>query len=174
MPKGLNQFLIDLRAHESSTNHTVVNNFGYMGWYQFGEQALADIGWIVDRGEGSPGYVYSNDYENYSWTTKSGIDSADVFLQSPDVQNRCMMDWILRLWQNIRNLDNGEPGDINGREFYAEQVLNGHRLTISGMVEAAHGPGLGRLLSFIDSGGITDLSDGNGYSISEALDEFAD
>lgn len=84
MSKGLNQFLIDLRAHESSTDHTSINEAGYMGWYQFGEQALADIGWIVDRRQENSSYVYSNDYQNYSWTTKNGIGSATTFLQSPD------------------------------------------------------------------------------------------
>lgn len=46
MSKTLNQFLVDLRAHESSTDHTVVNDSGFMGWYQFGEEALVQIGWI--------------------------------------------------------------------------------------------------------------------------------
>jgi hypothetical protein len=31
MTKTLNDFLIDLRAHESSTDYTVINNSGFMG-----------------------------------------------------------------------------------------------------------------------------------------------
>ena len=132
MTKNLNQFLIDLRAHESSTDYTVVNDDGYMGWYQFGEEALVQVGWIEADGNDQ-----DNNRESYVWTTKSGISSTEEFLQDPDIQNRAMMDWIKEVWHQIRNLKNGPSDPIVGREFYAEQTLNDHLLTVSGMIVAA-------------------------------------
>jgi len=49
--KDHDAFLFDMGMRESSNNYKIVNNFGYMGKYQFGKQTLKAIGIKVTKQE---------------------------------------------------------------------------------------------------------------------------
>ena len=48
---NLDTFLYDMAERESSNRYHVVNQYGYMGAYQFGSQTLKDLGYKVTRKE---------------------------------------------------------------------------------------------------------------------------
>ena len=48
---NLTTFLYDMAERESSNRYHVVNQYGYMGAYQFGSQTLKDLGYKVTRKE---------------------------------------------------------------------------------------------------------------------------
>jgi len=47
----LNDFLVDLAFYESRNRYTVVNQYGYMGKYQFGMTTLRGLGYDISRKE---------------------------------------------------------------------------------------------------------------------------
>ena len=48
---NLDTFLYDMAERESSNRYDVVNQYGYMGAYQFGSQTLKNLGYKVSRKE---------------------------------------------------------------------------------------------------------------------------
>tara|TARA_R110000822_G_scaffold291733_2_gene413702 strand:+ start:763 stop:1359 length:597 start_codon:yes stop_codon:yes gene_type:complete len=48
---NLDTFLYDMAVRESSNRYDVVNQYGYMGAYQFGSQTLKNLGYKVTRKE---------------------------------------------------------------------------------------------------------------------------
>jgi len=48
---NLDTFLYDMAERESSNRYDVVNQYGYMGAYQFGSQTLKNLGYEVSRKE---------------------------------------------------------------------------------------------------------------------------
>jgi len=48
---NLDTFLYDMAVRESSNRYDVVNQYGYMGAYQFGSQTLKNLGYKVSRKE---------------------------------------------------------------------------------------------------------------------------
>ena len=48
---NLDTFLYDMAERESSNRYDIVNQYGYMGAYQFGSQTLKDLGYKVTRKE---------------------------------------------------------------------------------------------------------------------------
>ena len=48
---NLDTFLYDMAERESSNRYDVVNQYGYMGAYQFGSQTLKNLGYKVTREE---------------------------------------------------------------------------------------------------------------------------
>lgn len=48
---NLDTFLYDMAERESSNRYDVVNQFGYMGAYQFGLQTLKDLGYNITKEE---------------------------------------------------------------------------------------------------------------------------
>jgi hypothetical protein len=47
---GIREFLNSLFQSEGGGNYKVVNKYGYVGKYQFGESALSDLGYYVSDG----------------------------------------------------------------------------------------------------------------------------
>jgi hypothetical protein len=86
-------------------------------------------------------------------------------LSDPEAQDRAFIESLVVHWQRVRNRDH---------EHFADQTFNTHLLTVSGMVAASHSIGTGRLRSFIiDRGTVEPPPDRNGYTVSAALEEFA-
>lgn len=157
MAKSYSDFFAALRQRESSNDYTVVNTLGFLGAYQFGELALIDLGYYTRDGTGA------NNWQDAFFTGKNGINSKADFLASPEVQDAAAAEWFALLWSYIRALD---------LEFYAGQVLNGVKLTKSGMIAAAHLAGAGGLRSFIESGGTVAPGDAYGTSLVDYLTLF--
>ncbi|MGI0106631.1 peptidoglycan-binding protein LysM [Salinimicrobium sp. WS361] len=119
---------------ESGGDYKVINEFGYMGKYQFGRGTLKLI----------------------------GIKDTNLFLNSPDLQeaafyaNSSRNKWILR--KDIAKFQN--------------QVVNGIRITESGILAAAHLAGPGNVKKFLRSNGTNSFSDGFGTSIKYYFKKF--
>jgi hypothetical protein len=132
--KSYTGFKEALAFRESRGDYKAVNEFGYMGKYQFGKGTLSVIG-IND-----PGY----------------------FLNSPELQeaafyaNASRNKWIL-----IRDIKRFEG-----------QVINGIKITESGILAAAHLAGPGSVKKYLRSWGENAFSDGFGTSIGQYMKKF--
>ncbi|GAB2776073.1 peptidoglycan-binding protein LysM [Salinimicrobium soli] len=119
---------------ESGGDYSVVNEFGYLGKYQFGKGTLKMI----------------------------GIRDVNTFLNTPDLQeaafyaNASRNKWILR-----RDIDR-----------FQDKVINGIKITESGILAAAHLAGAGNVKKFLRSGGANSFSDGFGTSIKHYFKKF--
>lgn len=119
---------------ESGGNYRIVNEFGYMGKYQFGRGTLRLI----------------------------GVRDTNLFLDSPDLQeaafyaNASRNKWILR-----RDIDR-----------FHNQVINGIKITESGILAAAHLAGPGNVKKFLRSNGTNSFNDGFGTSIKHYFKKF--
>ncbi|NES73722.1 MAG: hypothetical protein F6K24_55310, partial [Okeania sp. SIO2D1] len=81
-----------LGQRESSNNYQSENSAGFIGRYQFGEPALDDAGYYNSR-NGAPG----NSWERENWRGKNGADSKETFLNTPEIQDRAILDWFNRI-----------------------------------------------------------------------------
>lgn len=124
-----------LAFKESRGNYKVINEFGYMGKYQFGKGTLNLI----------------------------GIRDTNLFLNSPELQeaafyaNAARNKWIL-----IRDIKKFEG-----------KVINGIKITESGILAAAHLAGPGSVKKYLRSWGANGFSDGFGTSIGFYIKKFA-
>lgn len=126
---------LDAIAHsESSNRYKVTNRFGYMGKYQFHKQTLKDLGYKVSKKE---------------------------FLNSPELQERAMMDLLL---SNKKSLG-------YRMEKWEGRRINGVKITESGILAAAHLAGVGNLINYMENG--VEFKDGNGTSIVKYLTKFS-
>ena len=125
-----------LGFQESGGDYHVVNEFGYMGKYQFGSGTLEMI----------------------------GIQDTIRFLRNPTLQeaafyaNTARNKWILR--RDIARFEN--------------EVINGIKITESGILAAAHLAGAGNVKKFLRSGGQNSFRDGFGTSIKYYFRKFGD
>lgn len=71
---------------QGSGGYKAINSLGYVGKYQFGSPALQDLGYVV-KGTSNASRVLVN---NSTWTGKDGIISRNRFLETPDIQEKCM------------------------------------------------------------------------------------
>lgn len=79
MTKTYKDFVKDLGARESGGDYRIVNEFGYLGKYQFGLARLTDFGLCLrkpgTKGFGNKSFVWKPPY------------SQDWFLASPEIQD---------------------------------------------------------------------------------------
>ncbi len=119
---------------ESGGDYKVINEFGYMGKYQFGRATLEMI----------------------------GIKDTKLFLNTPDLQesafyaNASRNKWIL-----IRDI-----------QRFENKIINGVKITESGILAAAHLAGPGNVKKFLRSGGEQTFNDGFGTSIKYYFKKF--
>ena len=124
-----------LAFKESRGNYFTVNTLGYLGKYQFGKGTLKLI----------------------------GIDNPDLFLKTPELQERAFIantqrnKWILR--RDIKN--------------FVGKTINGILVTESGILAAAHLAGPGSVKTYLRSYGINSFADGFGTSIEYYMKRFS-
>jgi hypothetical protein len=94
------QFVTDLGVRESSGDYGAVNQFGYLGRYQFGLARLSDLG-LCKRRPGTRGP------ENGAFTWVSPY-SQELFLTSPELQDDCFSvhvgkyrAWVAQRYQSV-------------------------------------------------------------------------
>ncbi|WP_166642724.1 hypothetical protein [Methylocaldum gracile] len=138
---------------ESGNNPGARNDYGYLGLYQMGEQALAEAGYYRPDG------TAKNDWRG-SWTGKDGVRNTADFLSRPSVQTQAVTAYSAAQWSQIKNLD------LDG---YLGQTVGGVLITPSGLLAGAHLVGVGGLRRFLSSGGTGSVRDGNGTSIATYL-----
>lgn len=148
-------------------NYDTENAFGFIGKYQFGEAALFDLGYYgIDKSDGN---LFKNDWIG-NWSGKNGINSKQDYLNSGSVQETVIYDWHDVLWGRVKFL---------GLDKYEGQILNDHRITVSGMLAASHLLGTGSqssdvagLKGYLLSGAVFSSKDGNGTTANEYMTLF--
>lgn len=146
-------YLSRLARMESGNNPGARNDYGYLGLYQMGEQALTEAGYYRPDG------TARNDWRG-SWTGKDSVRNMADFLSRPSVQTQAVTAFSASQWSQIKNLD------LDG---YLEQTVGGVLITPSGLLAGAHLVGVGGLRRFLSSGGTASVRDGNGTSIATYL-----
>ena len=149
-------FLQALGFQESSSDYTKVNQLGYIGKYQFGEGALIDVGYYTKDG------TNKNDWQSGSWTGKDGIFSKADFLNNPSVQESAILAYMPIQWRYL-----------NSVKQYEGQVLDGVKITISGMLAGAHLVGNFDAKKYLNNGGDIVPGDANGTTIKTYIQQFA-
>ncbi|WP_108659757.1 calcium-binding protein [Acuticoccus kandeliae] len=147
-----------LAYRESSDNYFLESSQGYLGRYQMGEAALEEIGYY------SGDYTPQNDYIG-TWTGRDGIRSKQHFLENPNVQDQAAREYTEWNWKTLTEY---------GYDVYAGQVLNGQRMTVSGILGATWLVGFNGMRAYLDSGGLNVAVDGYGTSMLEYLTLFND
>lgn len=130
--KTYSAFLNALRERESGGNYNAENAYGYLGKYQFGELALRDIGYYTYDG------TSANDWKPGFWTGKNGVDSKAEFLANHSAQESAIRAYMSLQWQYMKDA-----------WAYGGQVLDGVKITDSGMLAGAHLLGAGNLNIFL-------------------------
>lgn len=153
---GYRDFLEALGERESSGSYTVVNTYGYLGKYQFGELALIDLGYYTKDG------TAKNDWQADHWTGKDGVDSKADFLASPEAQENAIRAFMKLQWQYL--------GDT---QRFAGQTIGGLKLTESSLLAASHLLGPGTVTAFLEGGAVSSPKDGYGTTITEYLTLFS-
>jgi LysM repeat protein len=172
---GIGEFLSALFQSEGGGKYQVINKYGYVGKYQFGESALSDLGYYVR--DGSSPYVTKptgNKVFQYqwtgTWTGKDGINSLEDFRNSPDKQDVAAIAWVRLLCSRAHKF---------GANQYEGKVISGIGITHSGIIGGAHLKGFGStkspgVMQFLKSNGAEDPKDANGTSVSDYIDKFSD
>ena len=139
------EFLRLLAFKESTNNPQSINQFGYVGKYQFGRLALLDLG-----------------YEELFYNELRNKLQKDLSVYPEDKQDE---DMLKLLTINKRYL---------GKKYmsYVGKTINGITLTESGMLAAAHLLGAGSVKRWIKAKGKITLKDGNGTTIEKYLQDF--
>ncbi|VWC32230.1 SpoIVD-associated factor A [Burkholderia lata] len=172
---GIKEFLSALFQSEGGGDYQVVNKYGYVGKYQFGESALSDLGYYVSDGT-SPIIKLPHGHSKFqyqwkgTWTGKDGIHSLDDFRNSPDEQDVAAVSWVRLLCSRAHK---------QGADQYEGKVIAGITITHSGIVGAAHLKGFGTakhpgVMKFLESNGAEDPADANGTTVSHYIGKFAD
>lgn len=149
---------VNIRASQNK------NSRGYIGFFQFGEAALIDLGYYKHWKDNSD-KTKANDWTG-SWIGHNGVNSLSDFLKSPAKQIQIIGEWIDLLCKRLRNRSFNE---------YYGKIINGIEITESGAIAGAHLVGEGGLGSFLGISGFKGNYkevDGNNVHISRYIDMF--
>ncbi|MDV7429241.1 M23 family metallopeptidase [Acinetobacter baumannii] len=155
---------LPLTASVNINASKVKNALGYIGFFQFGEAALIDLGYYKHWDNNSD-KTPINDWSE-TWVGHNGINSLSDFLKSPAKQIQIIGEWIDLLCKRLRNRSFNE---------YYGKIINGIEITESGAIAGAHLVGEGGLGSFLGVPGFKGKykeSDGNNVHISKYIDMF--
>ena len=134
-----------LGMRESGGDYTQITG-SHLGKYQMGKYtSLTEIGY----------------YKDGAWTGKDGIWSQDDFFKNQAVQEKAIREYHDIVWKQIK---------AKNIEHYAGQTVDGHEITIAGMIAGAHLVGAGGLSQYLKSGGDTVPGDALGTKIVEYLE----
>jgi len=149
---------INIRASQNK------NSRGYIGFFQFGEAALIDLGYYKHWKDNSD-KTEANDWTG-SWVGHNDVNSLSDFLKSPAKQVQIIGEWIDLLCKRLRNRSFNE---------YYGKIINGIEITESGAIAGAHLVGDGGLGSFLGvsayKGNYKEV-DGNNVHISKYIEMF--
>ena len=157
--KTLKDFLNDLGARESGGNYKALNKYGYAGKYQMGEAAMVDAGYYI-----KPMRNYNNDWMG-KFTGKDGVNSLQDFLNNPRAQENAQIVFKKKQWGYLKAV---------GADKYCGQIINGYRITPSGLLAGAHLKGAGSVITYLKSGGKRIEKDAFGTSVESYMKKFAD
>lgn len=162
---GFDDFKKAMGFSEGGGSYTITNKkYNYLGKYQFGEAALNSIGWYSDKS-----LACGQCWQDFSgvWTgeaaTKYNIKSAQDFLNNGPAQERAFELWMAYLYKATRSCHNYIGQDA---------PKGGCKVTLSGILGAAHLGGPGGVCKHLRTGGAYNPSDGH-TRISDYLCKFA-
>lgn len=154
-------FLTAVGQIESGNNYSFVSWPGYLGRYQFGEEALKAVGFY--NGDSTSAIDFTG---SWSATAASyGVTDKASFLSHPAAQDAAMSLWTTKIVADL---------DTLGLRQYDGHVINGVNLTTSGLIAGAHLVGVWSLQSYLQSGGAVDPVDPNGEPVSDYIRRFND
>lgn len=143
-----------LGQEESGNNYAFVSDPGYLGRYQFGEEALKAIGFY--NGDATSALDFAG-----SWTaTAASYGAVDklTFLASPAAQDAALKAWFVDVDADVNSLGLGK---------YEGQTIDGVQVTGSSLLAGAHLMGVWNLKAWLESGGSSDAADWHGTTISD-------
>ncbi len=145
---------------QGAAGYKSVNQYGYLGKYQFGKDALVDVGFMTKH------EVIENGKRKtkYSWAGKMGIRKTSDFLNSPKAQETAMG---LFTQQNNKALK--EAGAYN----YVGKTIRGIKITQAGLLAARHLGGLDGVMAFLLTNGKYIRHDANGTPITKYLHKLS-
>ncbi|AKG24730.1 hypothetical protein IJ00_18605 [Calothrix sp. 336/3] len=157
-----------------SKQYQFVNpELGFLGKYQFAEVLLIRLGYYKAKvyfGNGA-----NKNYWRGTWTGKAGITSKSKLLNSPQVQEKAIREAFSVYYQDINYLLQKRKKALNnylGKQinFRDQGKSKSVKITLSGVLAAAHLKGPDKLVDFLVSGRVT--KDPFGTSITSYLEEF--
>jgi Ca2+-binding RTX toxin-like protein len=157
MAKPYSGYFEALGQRESSGRYDATNSYGYLGKYQMGEGALIDSGYYLSDGTGK------NDWDSSHLTGKDGVFSKADFLASPDAQENAIQTYTSLLWRYL-----------GSAQQYEGQVIDGIKITISGLLGGSHLVGAGNVAKYLNSGGDTVPKDGNSVPVTDYIKLLGD
>lgn len=152
-------FVDAMAMRESSGKVNKKNKYGYIGLFQIGEQALADLGIYYKKSKN-----YNNDWKGVFKKNKYGITCLSDFRNSAEKQKMVFADLLRKNWEYIESYD---------LKKYIGKTINGQQITESGLLAGAHLVGINKLKEYLRSNGKTNPKDGNGVKVSQYISEFA-
>ncbi|UZO79350.1 peptidoglycan-binding protein LysM [Aquimarina sp. ERC-38] len=132
--KTFDGFKEALAFKESRGSYKVINQFGYMGKYQFSKGTLALV----------------------------GIKSTREFMANPELQEKAFYAYVSRNKWVLRKYI----------EKYSGKMMNGIKVTESGILAAAHLAGPGAVKDYLKSGGVAGFEDAYGTTIRYYMKRF--
>lgn len=168
---GINEFLSALFASEGGGKLDVENKFGYIGKYQFGEDALYDLGYYESDSSSNRTVTGKFKYDwSGSWTGKNGAVSKAAFLSSAAIQDQAAKDWVALLCKRMKRYDLAK---------YIGETIGGVHITESGIIAAAHLKGFGSkrlpgVSQFLRTNGEVNGEDAFGTSVADYMRKFED
>lgn len=166
----INAFLNDLFKIEGGGDPEVINQFGYIGKYQFGEDALIDLGYYKPDGTDNRTATGKFKYDwAGEWTGKNGIKSKEDFLHNLEAQDRAAREWVRLLCSRMKRYK---------LQLHIGKTIKGIEITESGIIAAAHLKGFGSakhpgVIQFLKTDGEIDPKDGNKTPVSKYMRIFA-
>jgi hypothetical protein len=148
-----------LGHNESGNNYSFVSSLGYLGRFQFGEEALKAIGFYGGDNTSSIDFIGS-------WTATAaayGVFDKSAFLASPAAQDAAANAWFSKIESDVKAL---------GLDRYEGRTVGGVEVTTSGLLAGAHLVGVWALKSYLESGGAIDTVDGYGTPVSAYVSKF--
>jgi Ca2+-binding RTX toxin-like protein len=136
--KSYAKFFDKLGKLASGDDYGAVSADNFLGRYQMGERAMIDIGLVF--ADATP---TNNDYSG-GFTGKYGIKTSRVFLIDEAAQDAAIEEYMAILF-----------GDLGDFWRFEGQVLDGTKLTISGMLAGTYLVGVGSFKTYLSSGGDT-------------------
>lgn len=156
--KTLQDFLNDLGARESGGNYKALNKYGYAGKYQMGEAALVDAGYYKKASR-----IYNNDWSG-TFLGRDGVNSLQDFLNNLGAQENAQIIFKKKQWGYLKAV---------GAHRYSGQIINGYKITDSGLLAGAHLKGAGSVIAYLKSGGKCIGKDAFGTSVESYIKKFA-
>lgn len=157
----------------TGAGYVCVNYVNFLGKYQFGRDALYDIGCITNLPPNLPGYV--NNINAYTWSGTcggvGGINSVQAFLNSGPAQEGAIRAYMTRQRNYISS-----PAVCGGQSCWTAgmcQTIGGIVLSPTAMLAGAHLVGHVAMKAFISSGGTDVRRDGSGTPITQYLQLFS-